>query len=126
MPHQYTVNEPIESRPIFEAGNAACKPQLLDNGLLRLAEAVECIGGLMGNRGERMLALKAALLVLEITRTHPQLFNQVPRWAEGRHLGPGLLRQVVNTRFGGYAGVEAVGKMIAADPQVHKYLTDSE
>ena len=40
--------------------------QFLNRGILRLAEAIECIGGQLGNRGERELALKAALLLEQI------------------------------------------------------------
>ena len=95
MPHQYPVNEPIERRPIFEGGNAVPKLELLEHGVLRLAEAAECIGGIQGHHDQRMVALKAALLVAEIYKRHPRLFKHHPRWSHNRFVS-GLIGQKVN------------------------------
>jgi hypothetical protein len=103
--------------------------QILKRGLLRLAEAVECIGGQLAlpHCGNYAFGLEAALLLDRIQTTFPDVF-------EGNHFWqtrvPGSLNQFVVTRLrqalGGtgyhYSGLDAVEEALANLPLVQKYL----
>ena len=52
MPASYTVKTTVKLRAVAEQGNTAPPPMLLQRGMLRLAEALQCVGGLHGNRGD--------------------------------------------------------------------------
>jgi hypothetical protein len=126
MPASYRVNE-LPQTGIGEVGLALPDLEFLRRGLLRLAEAIECIGGQLGQRGDRAFALEAALLLDRIQKEHPDVFTDNPSW---RHRVPGLLGQIVNQGLNQaqgnsgymYAGLEAVETMMANDPLIKKYL----
>ena len=92
MPASYTVNETVKLRAVAEQGNTAPPPMLLQRGMLRLAEALQCVGGLHGNRGDRAFALEAALLLDRLQTKYPEVFEDTLLW---RHRVPGGLGQVV-------------------------------
>ena len=107
--------------------------QFLQRGILQLAEAIECIGGQLGNRGERLLALEAALLLDRITTDHADAFegnhwwkdNRLPGWL-GYNVNPWLNTAMTKTGQGTpnylYAGLDHFKKTIAADPLVREYV----
>jgi Domain of unknown function (DUF4365) len=129
MPASYTVNEMVNLQPVVQQGNALPPPMLLERGMLRLAEALECVGGLQGHRGDHAFALEAALLLDRLQTKYPDVFKNNLLW---RHRIPGQLGQIVLWRLlkaigqeGGYlyAGLEAVENMMENDPIIQKYLT---
>jgi hypothetical protein len=131
MPASYTVNEMVNLQPVATQGNAAPPPMLLQRGMLRLAEALECVGGMQGQRGDRAFALEAALLLDRLQTKYPEVFKDNLLW---NHRIPGQLGQIVPWGLlralgqqGGYlyAGLEAVENTIANDPLVKKYLTQT-
>src|SRR5271166_5277861 len=99
---------------------------LLKPGIFRLSEAIECIGGQLGNSGDYEFALKAALLLDYIQTKYKKVFAGNNFW---RHRVPGWLGDVVNHRLNRalgkdgylYAGLEAVEKTLANDPLVKKF-----
>ncbi|PZR86010.1 MAG: hypothetical protein DLM68_10285 [Hyphomicrobiales bacterium] len=99
---------------------------MLKRGLFRLAEAVECIGGQLGNSGDYAFALKAALLLDHIQTEYKDVFADNNFW---RDRVPGWLGIVVNDRLNRalgdagylYAGLDAVEETLATDPLVQKY-----
>jgi hypothetical protein len=130
MPNSYVTNElPTE---LLEAGLAAsAERDVVDRGLLRLAEALECLGGFLGNMGDRAFALEAAMLLDRIQKEHASVFSGKP-YLQKRVSG--LLGQIVNRLLnkaleqpeGGpvYAGLEAVEKAIMDIPVVQRYLAE--
>lgn len=129
MPVPYRVNE-LPTTGIGELGNAVPELVFLARGILRLAEAIECIGGQLGQRGDRAFALEAALLLDRIQKEHANVFEGDNRW---RNRVPGLLGQIVNQGLNGalgnsaylYAGLDAVETTLASDPLIKKYLDGS-
>jgi len=130
MPASYRVNE-LPETGIGESGLALPDLEFLRRGLLRLAEAIECIGGQLGNRGNLAFALEAAILLDRIQKQHSDVFAGNPSW---RHRVPGLLGQIVNRRLNEaleqhtsylYAGLDQVEKNLLNDPLVKKYLSST-
>jgi hypothetical protein len=92
MPNSYVTNE--LSTEVFEGGLAeATRPDVVNRGLLRLAEALECLGGLQGNMGDRAFALEAAILLDRIQKEHSSIFGGKP-YLQKRVSG--MLGEVVN------------------------------
>jgi Domain of unknown function (DUF4365) len=104
---------------------------ILNRGLFRLAEALDCIGGQLAHptRGNYAFSLDAALLLDRIQKEFPGVF-------EGNHFWqtrvPGLLNMFVVTRlrqaYGTgyhYSGLDAVEKALDNIPLVKKYLEGS-
>jgi hypothetical protein len=104
--------------------------QILERGLFRLAEGIECIGGQLAHpyRGNHAFGLEAALLLDRIQKEFPGVF-------QGKHFWqmrvPGLLNFYVvnrlNQALGGtggyhYSGLDAVEAALAGLPLVQKYL----
>jgi hypothetical protein len=138
MPDRYTVNEMSATPSIGQISYGAPPPEFLNRGLLRLAEALECIGGqigmTMGDRGsDRAFALEAALLLDRIQTKYPDVFKDNLLWG---HRVPGQLERIVVRGLNDaseqkqgcylYAGLEAVEKMIADDPLIRKYVAGGE
>jgi hypothetical protein len=129
MPASYTVNEmDVDRLPISQQENAAPQPWFLERGMLRLAEALECLGGLQGNRGDRAFALEAALLLDRLQTTFREVFRDNLLWQDRV---PGSLGRIVleglnkaRGQEGGYryAGLEEVEKMIESCSLVKRYL----
>jgi hypothetical protein len=101
---------------------------LLNPGLLRLAESIDCIGGQLANRGKRAFGLEAALLLDRIQRDFPEalrgnhfLQRRVPGW-----LGNEVVRRLQEALGGSYyySGLDAVEKAFADIPLVQKYLKE--
>ena len=44
--------------------------------MLRLAEGLECLGGLLGKQGDRAFALEAALLLDRLQTKYPKVFEE--------------------------------------------------
>jgi hypothetical protein len=129
MPPSYKVNK-IPSSGIGEMGNAVPDDALLRRGILTLAEGVECIGGQLGLRGDRMAALFAALLLDHIQKAYSSLFEGEPRW---RHRVPGVLGNIVCRGLNEcmlspapylYTGIDAVMETLAGEPLVDRFLKD--
>jgi hypothetical protein len=68
--------------------------------MLRLAEALECLGGLQGSRGDRLFALGATLLLDRLQTKYPKVFEDNLLW---RHRVPGLL--IIRRRLPDQVGV---------------------
>ncbi len=123
---KYRSNE-IPKKDLFELGLAWAEPQHLKRSIQCLAEQVECIGGQLGRRGERLVALEAALLLDQLQRSHAEAFENDIRF---RHRLPGLLGMIVNNGINEalgspshlYAGVEAAERVLTNDPVIQKYL----
>lgn len=123
-PGAYRVNE----LPIANTQLDRMQPDLafLKRGLFRLAEAVECIGGQLGNSGDYAFALKAALLLDHIQTKYEDVFAGNNFWSVRV---PGWLGIVVNDRLNRalgeagyhYAGLDAVEETLASDTLVKKY-----
>jgi hypothetical protein len=103
---------------------------ILRRGILRLAEAIECIGGQLAHptRANYAFGLQAALLD-RIQKEFPGPFEGNHFW---RHRVPGLLNQFVVTRLRSvhgtgyhYSGLDAVETAVANLPLVKQYLRDS-
>jgi hypothetical protein len=128
MPHSYRANN-LSIDGISEAGLAYPEPELLKRGIRCLAEGIECIGGQLGFRGDRLIALEAALLLDRLQRTHPEAFENDLRFP---HRVPGMLGTIVNHGLNRalnstgylYAGLEAAEKVLAEDPIIQKYLNE--
>jgi hypothetical protein len=130
MPNSYVTNK--LSTELFEGGlSASAQPGVVNRGLLRLAEALECLGGFLGNMGDRAFALEAAMLLDRIQKEHPSIFCGRP-YLQDRVSG--LLGQIVNRNLnkalgqpeGGFlhAGLECVEKAIMDMPIVQRYLAE--
>jgi hypothetical protein len=103
--------------------------QILNRGLSRLAEAIECIGGQLAHpyRSNYAFGLEAAILLDRIQKEFPSAF-------EGDHFWntrvPGLLNTFVVTRLRQavgdtgyhYSGMDAVETELANIPLVQRYL----
>jgi hypothetical protein len=135
MPDEYTTNE-VPNRGIGQTSYGAPPPELLGRGLVRLAEALECIGGQRGNQGDLAFALEAAVLLDRIKKDNCRLFNDYPLL---RERVPGQLGMVVHTRLNKalasivkgrgdtpsnylYAGLEAIERMWAEVPLARRFL----
>lgn len=131
MPVAYAVNQMPSS--IGEMGNAVPEVEQLTRGILAAAEAVECIGGQLGRRGDRAGALWAALVVDHLQKSYPNAFTDQVRWQDGL---PADLGQIV---YGGlnkvlmsedqvpsnrYRSFEAVQKAIMENPLFARYVAD--
>jgi hypothetical protein len=127
MTYSYVTNE--LSTEVFETGLAkSTRADVVNRGLLRLAEALECLGGFQGNIGDRAFALEAAILLDRIQKEHFSIFGGKPYLQERV---PGILGTVVNRGLnkalgeqeGGplYAGLEHVEKGIMAMPVVRTW-----
>jgi hypothetical protein len=130
MPNSYVTNK--LSTELFEGGlSLSAEPGVVDRGLLRLAEALECLGGFLGNMGDRAFALEAAMLLDRIQKEHGSIFSGKAYLQERVS---GQLGQIVNRSLnkalgepeGGflYAGIEAVERAIADLPIVKRYLAE--
>jgi hypothetical protein len=131
MSEYYTVNEIPETRPIVEQSYGAPSLEFLNRGLLRLAEALNCIGGQRGMAGDRAFALEAALLLDRIQTKHADVV-EVSSHLQSRVSGQ--IGQVVNNGLNKalgqqdgvyhYTGIEEIEKMIENCPLVKKYVAD--
>jgi hypothetical protein len=127
MPHSYTVNEVPYADNELEL--TLPDVEFLNRGILQLAEAIECLGGQLGRRGNYAFALEAALLLDRLQKEHKEVFEPHRRW---QHRVPGRLGSLVNQRLNQalgdtgshywYRGLEAVEKLLAEHPLVIQYL----
>ena len=81
VPREYAVNE-IPDQGFVEIGNAAPLQSEILRSVLTAAEPAECVGGQLGQNGDRKASLFAALLVDHLRRTYPDVFDGQPRWAD--------------------------------------------
>lgn len=103
--------------------------EILKPGILRLAEAIECIGGQLSHpsRGRyALLGLEAAMLLDRIQNEFPEAFRCEPFW---QRRVPGLLHQFVVARLQlalgtnyVYSGLDTVKSALENLPLVRKYL----
>jgi hypothetical protein len=123
-PSRYRVNEV----PTVDGQIDCIQPDLtlLKRGLLRLPEALECIGGQVGKSKNYAFALKAALLLDHMQKEYSDVFAGENFW---RSRAPGQLGEVVNGRLNGalekasylYAGLDAVEDAFSRNPLVQKF-----
>jgi hypothetical protein len=133
MPNSYRVNQ-MPSQSIVELGNAVPERTTLKRGILTLAESVQCIGGQLGQIGDRSGALLAALLLDHLQIHYPDMFHDSVRWqsripGQLGHIVCSGLNQVMPTDQTiqyYYQGLEAVEAILANDPLVKRYLTAFE
>jgi hypothetical protein len=126
MPDSYRTNQLPHAQVEFTP--LTLDPNLLERGILRLAESAECLGGQLFHWGDRSGALRAALLVRHIFKIFPDAFKDQPRWATmsgaiTRVLE--LLNEAVRDRQGPnylYRGIDEVGKALESDPAVATFL----
>jgi hypothetical protein len=131
MPDPYTVN--LKPSALGQHTYAQPEPEFLDRGLLRLAEALECIGGQLGERGDRAFALKAALLLNRIQTKYPEALKDDPLLRDRipplvlRELGKAFEQIKGETVKGRHDAFDAVAKsleqMMNSDPLIRKYLS---
>jgi Domain of unknown function (DUF4365) len=102
--------------------------EILKRGLLRLAEAIECIGGQLAHpyTDNRAFGLEAAMLLDRIQREFPGVFKGNQFW---HTRVPGSLNMFVvtalNRAYGNgyhYSGLDAVEAALAKVPIVETYL----
>jgi hypothetical protein len=124
-PQKYRVNE--KPSVDTELGFTRPDPDLLNRGLLRLVQAVECIGGQLAHGGDLDAGLKAALFIDRIQTNYPEAFHDNRWW---QHRVPGSLMQMVvfplNRALGHteyvYSGLDAANDALIKDPIVQGYL----
>ena len=95
-----------------------------------MAEGVECIGGQVGRKEDRLGALLAALLVDHLQTHYADIFNNELRWQNrvpfdlGDIVCNGLNRGLPNGTKTPYrcAGLEAVAHALQNEPLVKQYL----
>ncbi|MFZ0943961.1 MAG: hypothetical protein WB930_15075 [Syntrophobacteraceae bacterium] len=132
MPASYKVNQMPESS-IGEMGCAMPELSQLHPGILAAAECAECIGGQLGERGDRAAALFAALFVDHLYRTYPNIFKDQVRW---RTRFPGSLGSIVCEGLNNilkrsklnpywYEGIDTVVKRLKSDSLVAAFLNDA-
>jgi len=132
MPDRYRVNE-IPSPSIFEAGTIAPEHALLRRGILTAAEGAECVGGQLGELGDRLAALLAALFVDHLHRNHSDVFAGELRWNTRLPGGIGwLVRDGLNSVLEGeqppshaHQGLDDVSVAITSLPLVKRFLEAS-
>jgi len=126
-PHGYKTNELPFTNTQLDLSQP--RDEDLQRGLLRLAEAIECIGGQLARRprDNRAFGLEAALLLDRIQREFPDVFKGNPFW---NMRVPGNLNQYVVSRLRQtsengylYSGLDAVEAALADIPLVKQYLT---
>jgi hypothetical protein len=103
--------------------------QILSRGILRLAEAIECIGGQLAHpyRANYAFGLEAAMLLDRIQQDFSNVLQRNRFW---QTRVPGSLNQYVVTRLRNalgatayhYSGLDAVEAAFANLPLVKKYL----
>src|SRR5262249_43513363 len=91
MRDSYRVNQ-MPSQSIAELGNTRPERTTLKRGILTLAESIQCIGGQLGQMGDRSGALLAALLLDHLQTHYPDMFNDAGRW---QSRVPGQLGSIV-------------------------------
>jgi hypothetical protein len=104
--------------------------ELLNHGLLRLAESIDCIGGQLAHRGKRAFGLEAALLLDRIQRDFSDalrgnhfLQQRVPGWL-GTEVVTRLNQALGETGSYHYSGLDAIEKALADNPLVQKYFKE--
>lgn len=132
MPYRWRVNE-MPDGGVLEIGNAVPEPDELRRAILTLAEDAECVGGQLFRLNDRPGALRAALLVYHLWRSHKNIFENEPRW---RGVIPGDLggkvcdavNKAIGLKEGGYRyqGFEDIGKALESDAAVKKLLIGEE
>jgi hypothetical protein len=133
MPMSYRVNEIPRSGGIGEVGLSLPEnPELLNRGIVSLAEGAECIGGQLDRLGDRAGALRAALLVRHLQMRYDKAFANLPRWS-GSSM-PGDLGTKVVQRLNSiaeqmgpgptyyYRGIDEVGKALEDIPLVKQFV----
>jgi hypothetical protein len=124
-PHAYKTNK-MPSTTV-QAGLLHVDDDILRRGIVRLAEALDCIGGQLAHRGKLLPALEAALLLDQMQKDFSSAFDGNQWW---NHRVPGWLNTLVVRRLldhaGGagylYSGLDAVETRLANIPLVQKYL----
>ena len=125
-PESYETNK-VPTTTI-QGGLAFVDNKILNRGLARLAEAIECIGGQLAHpyRANKAFGLDAVLLLDRIQKEFPSAFKGDHFW---QLRVPGLLHHYVVTPLMGlhpggylYSGLDEVEKEIANLPLVKKYL----
>ena len=131
MPASYRVGE-IPASGIGEVGNAIPSDDCLRRGILTLAEGLECIGGQLGQRGDRKAALLSALLLDHLQKQNGPVFEGQPRW---RHRVPGQLGSFVCSGLNEcrpspasyrYGGIDAVMGAFLEIPPVDCFLNPEQ
>lgn len=125
-PSSYRTNELPHTSSQLEL--AYVEDEVLKRGILRLAEALDCIGGQLAhpNQGKLLPALEAALLLDQIQKDFPVAFDGDHWW---RTRVPGCMNTFVVNRLRTahgtgyhYSGLDAVEAALASIPLVQKYL----
>lgn len=125
-PSSYETNKMPSTN--IQGSLAFADDQVLKRGIVRLSEAIECIGGQLAHsyRGNLAFGLEAALLLDRIQKEFNDAFDGDPFW--GMRV-PGLLHQFVveplrklNGSNYSYAGLEDVEKSLADLPLVKQFL----
>jgi hypothetical protein len=125
-PHSYKTNELPSTNS--QLGLAYVDDEILKQGILRLAEALDCIGGQLAHphRNNLRFGLEAALLLDRIQKEFPSAFEGNHWW---KTRVPGLLHICVVNRLHtahgtgyAYSGLDAVEAAVANIPLVQKYL----
>lgn len=127
MPTPYVTNEMPNG--IGEMGNAQPTTDQLKRALHRLAEALECVGGQLGQGGDRMFALEAALLLDRIQKKYRDalkgdiLLEQRIPGQLGRVLNDGLNRAVGDASYL-YAGFDRIVRLISDVDPLKRFVDD--
>jgi hypothetical protein len=130
MPGSYGVNE-LPNLSVGEAGIRLPELPQIQRGIVATAEATECIGGQLGQRGDRYAALAAALFVDHLQQTYPDAFRGHIHWYHrlpadlGNIVCEGL-NSALNAPHYRYAGIDAVAEALRSDPRVSEFLKTSK
>jgi hypothetical protein len=132
MPYSYRTNE-IPARathPWIEVGNQFPDDANLHRGMLRLAEALDCLGDQLRARGDPKAALLSTMLLDHIQRAYPEALQAHPPLNERLRgsLGSSVsndLNRAMAAPPGTYqfAGIDTLMQTFAAVPQVQSFLS---
>jgi hypothetical protein len=125
-PGSYTTNELPSTNSQLDLLYA--DDEILKCGIFRLAEALDCIGGQLANRGNLQFGREAVVLLDRIRKEFPGAFDGNPFW-NARIPSPMMDTYVVqrlSRHTDGasyhYSGLDAVEEAFAEIPLVQKYL----
>lgn len=114
MPHEYKPNDATISA-WGEQGLKKPNDEQIKNGVIHLAEALDCLGSQFFYRSDFQAAVKAALLYRHLFKAFPKCFDQrLPAGALGR------LHKYLNDRMPGlkkkyvFAGIDEIGHQVDA------------
>jgi hypothetical protein len=126
MPGSYEVNK-VPNLSIGEVGISLPELPQIQRGIVATAEAAECVGGQLGQRGDRYGALAAALFVDHLQQTYPDAFQSHIHWNQrlpadlGKIVCEGL-NSTLNAPPYRCAGIDAVAEALRNDSLVSEFL----